>query len=155
QIPAASLPEAGPMSVAIVPNTGGGQPVEPVAELVGVMDAATGQPIARVPLSGAAADDAAVAPAAEALRAGREEPVTRRARRMFALHRLLEERADELARIVSLENGKHIDEAAGEVRRGIEVVELAASSTTLLKGEALSQVAGGVDVAMHRFPLGV
>ena len=53
------------------------------------------------------------------------------------------------------ENGKHLDEARGEVRRGIEVVELAAGMTTLMKGETLDQVARGVDVSMHRFPLGV
>jgi malonate-semialdehyde dehydrogenase (acetylating) / methylmalonate-semialdehyde dehydrogenase len=56
---------------------------------------------------------------------------------------------------VTLENGKHLDEARGELRRGIEVVELAAGMTTLMKGETLDQVAAGVDVSLHRFPLGV
>jgi malonate-semialdehyde dehydrogenase (acetylating)/methylmalonate-semialdehyde dehydrogenase len=87
--------------------------------------------------------------------AWQHEPVTRRARRMFALQALLERELDPLAELVTRENGKHLDEARGEVRRGIEVVELAAGMTTLMKGETLDQVAQGVDVSLHRFPLGV
>jgi malonate-semialdehyde dehydrogenase (acetylating)/methylmalonate-semialdehyde dehydrogenase len=93
--------------------------------------------------------------AAGAFEAWQNEPVTRRARRMFALQAVLERELDSLAELVTRENGKHLDEARGEVRRGIEVVELAAGMTTLMKGETLDQVAHGVDVAMHRFPLGV
>src|SRR5207244_11380092 len=76
-------------------------------------------------------------------------------RRMFGLQVLLERELDQLAELVTRENGKHLDEARGEVRRGIEVVELAAGMTTLMKGETLDQVARGVDVSLHRFPLGV
>ena len=93
--------------------------------------------------------------AAEAFESWQDEPVTRRARRMFGLQVLLERQLDQLAELVTRENGKHLDEARGEVRRGIEVVELAAGMTTLMKGETLDQVARGVDVSLHRFPLGV
>jgi malonate-semialdehyde dehydrogenase (acetylating)/methylmalonate-semialdehyde dehydrogenase len=120
-----------------------------------VPDPATGELLGRVPLSGPSEVDHAVRAAAKAFEAWHDEPVTRRARRMFGLQVLLESALDELAELVTRENGKHLDEARGEVRRGIEVVELAAGMTTLMKGETLDQVAGGVDVSMHRFPLGV
>jgi malonate-semialdehyde dehydrogenase (acetylating)/methylmalonate-semialdehyde dehydrogenase len=120
-----------------------------------VLDPATGELLGRVPLSDAAEVSRAVTSAARAFEGWQEEAVTRRARRMFGLQVLLEERLDELAELVTMENGKHIDESRGELRRGIEVVELAAGMTTLMKGETLDQVASGVDVSMHRFPLGV
>ena len=134
----------------------GGRPVAVEAdERLDVADPATGEVLGRVPLSGPSEVDHAVRVAAEAFEAWQDEPVTRRARRMFGLQVLLEGALDELAELVTRENGKHLDEARGEVRRGIEVVELAAGMTTLMKGETLDQVAGGVDVSMHRFPLGV
>ena len=134
----------------------GGRPVDPkTSERLDVLDPATGEVLGRVPLSGPSEVDQAVQAAAEAFESWQDEPVTRRARRMFGLQALLERQLDELAGLVTRENGKHLDEARGEVRRGIEVVELAAGMTTLMKGETLDQVASGVDVSLHRFPLGV
>jgi malonate-semialdehyde dehydrogenase (acetylating) / methylmalonate-semialdehyde dehydrogenase len=124
-------------------------------ERLDVPDPATGHVLGRVPLSGPSEVDHAVRVAAEAFESWQEEPVTRRARRMFGLQVLLERQLEQLAELVTRENGKHLDEARGEVRRGIEVVELAAAMTTLMKGETLDQVARGVDVSLHRFPLGV
>jgi malonate-semialdehyde dehydrogenase (acetylating) / methylmalonate-semialdehyde dehydrogenase len=124
-------------------------------ERLDVLDPANGELLARVPLSGAGEVDTAVRAAAEAYESWSDEPVTRRARRMFRLQVLLEDELDELAKLVTRENGKHIDESIGELRRGLEVVELAAGMTTLMKGETLDQVAAGVDVSLHRFPLGV
>ncbi|HEY8769109.1 MAG TPA: CoA-acylating methylmalonate-semialdehyde dehydrogenase, partial [Thermoleophilaceae bacterium] len=135
--------------VAGKPTTGNG------GERLDVLDPASGELLTRVPLSGKPEVDVAVRAAAEAFESWREEPVTRRARRMFRLQVLLEDHLDELALLVTRENGKHLDESVGELRRGIEVVELAAGMTTLMKGETLDQVAAGVDVSMHRFPLGV
>jgi malonate-semialdehyde dehydrogenase (acetylating) / methylmalonate-semialdehyde dehydrogenase len=133
-----------------------GQPVAVNGrERLDVLDPATGRTLGQVPLSGPAEIDAAVTSAARAYESWQNEPVTRRARRMFGLQVLLEKELDQLAALVTLENGKHIDEARGELRRGIEVVELAAGMTTLMKGETLDQVASGVDVSLHRFPLGV
>jgi malonate-semialdehyde dehydrogenase (acetylating) / methylmalonate-semialdehyde dehydrogenase len=137
-------------------NFVGGQSVAARAqERLEVLDPATGDVLGLVPLCGSADVDEAVGAAAAAYESWRDEPVTRRARRMFGLQQLLERRLDELAELVTLENGKHLDEARGEVRRGIEVVELAAAMTTLMKGETLDQVAHGVDASLHRFPLGV
>jgi malonate-semialdehyde dehydrogenase (acetylating)/methylmalonate-semialdehyde dehydrogenase len=134
----------------------GGRPVDATTgERLDVLDPATGEVLGRVPLSGASEVDQAVRAAADAFESWQDEPVTRRARRMFGLQTLLEHELDALAQLVTRENGKHLDEARGEVRRGIEVVELAAGMTTLMKGETLDQVARGVDVSLHRFPLGV
>src|SRR5919199_5004079 len=146
----------GEVAVEVIKNLVGGSPVvAEVEEELEVPDPATGELLGRVPLSGTADVDRAVRSAAEAFREWREEPVPRRARRMFRLQVLLEEHMEELAELCTRENGKHVDESKGEIWRGIEVVELAASMTTLMKGETLDQVSQGVDVALYREPLGV
>ena len=147
---------AAPQALREIPNMVGGQPAhfEP-EEWLEVLDPASGEALGRVPLSGPDEVDGATRVAAQAYETWQDEPVTRRARRMFALQAVLERELDQLAELVTRENGKHLDEARGEVRRGIEVVELAAGMTTLMKGETLDQVARGVDVSLHRFPLGV
>ncbi|MDQ3926561.1 MAG: CoA-acylating methylmalonate-semialdehyde dehydrogenase, partial [Actinomycetota bacterium] len=126
-----------------------------VEEELEIPDPATGELLGRVPLSGLADVDQAVQVAAKAFGEWREEPVARRARRMFRLQVLLEEHMEELAELCTRENGKHVDESKGEILRGIEVVELAASITTLMKGETLDQVSQGVDVVLYKEPLGV
>src|SRR5215212_355422 len=142
--------------VEAVRNFVGGGPVAVEAgEELEVPDPATGELLGRVPLSGAEDVDRAVQVAARAFEEWREEPVTRRARRMFKLQVLLEEHLEELAELCTRENGKHVDESKGEILRGIEVVELAASATTLMKGETLDQVSQGVDVVLYKEPLGV
>jgi malonate-semialdehyde dehydrogenase (acetylating) / methylmalonate-semialdehyde dehydrogenase len=139
-----------------IQNIVGGRPADAQTDdRLDVLDPASGEVLGRVPLSGPSEVDQAVRVAATAFQGWQDEPVTRRARRMFGLQTLLERELDQLAELVTRENGKHLDEARGEVRRGIEVVELAAGMTTLMKGETLDQVAHGVDVSLHRFPLGV
>lgn len=118
-------------------------------------DPATGELLGQVPLSSTSDVDRAVGTAHEAFKEWREEPVTRRARRMFRLQVLLEDHLDELCELATRENGKHVEESEAKIRRGIEVVELAASMTTLMKGETLDQVSRGVDVTLYREPLGV
>ena len=148
--------EGGVLAMEVLKNFVGGGPVAVEAgEELEVPDPATGELLGRVPLSGAEDVDRAVQVAARAFEEWREEPVTRRARRMFKLQVLLEEHLEELAELCTRENGKHVDESKGEIWRGIEVVELAASMTTLMKGETLDGVSPGVDVALHREPLGV
>ncbi|HZY65877.1 MAG TPA: CoA-acylating methylmalonate-semialdehyde dehydrogenase [Rubrobacteraceae bacterium] len=137
-------------------NYVGGRGVDVEAEeQLEVPDPATGEVLAQVPLSGETDIDRAVRVAAGAFEEWREEPVTRRARRMFRLQVLLEDHIDELSELATRENGKHVEESEAEIRRGIEVVELAASMTSLMKGETLDQVSRGVDVELHREPLGV
>lgn len=133
---------------------GGRQVATEAKDQLDVPDPATGELLGRVPLSVAADVDRAVRAATEAFEEWREEPVTRRARRMFRLQVLLEDHLGELSELATRENGKHVEESEAEIRRGIEVVELAASMTTLMKGETLDQVSRGVDVALYREPLG-
>ena len=144
------------MTVEVLKNFVGGDLVAAEAEeKLEVLDPATEELLGRVPLSGEEDVEKVVRAASEAFRGWREEPVTQRARRMFRLQVLLEEHLEELAEVATRENGKHFEESEAEIRRGIEVVELAASMTTLIKGETLDQVSRGVDVALYREPLGV
>ena len=134
---------------------GGNRIAVEAEEKLEVPDPATGELLGQVPLSSSSDVDRAVGAAHEAFKEWREEPVTRRARRMFRLQVLLEDHLDELCELATRENGKHVEESEAEIRRGIEVIELAASMTTLMKGETLDQVSRGVDVALYREPLGV
>ena len=99
-----------------------------------VYDPASGEVIERVPLSTRADVDAAVAAAAAAFERWSRTPVMERVRLMFRFKALLEEHVEELAAIVTRHHGKTLDEARGEVRRGIEVVDFACGAPTLLQG---------------------
>jgi len=120
-----------------------------------VPNPATGEILAHVPMSTRQDLDAAVAAAKEAWRTWRETPVPRRARIMFRFQQLLVEHWDELARMVTTENGKTYEDAYGEVQRGIECVEFAAGAPTLLMGSQLPDIATGIESGMYRYPLGV
>ncbi|GAA4150849.1 CoA-acylating methylmalonate-semialdehyde dehydrogenase [Actinomadura keratinilytica] len=120
-----------------------------------VWNPATGQERARVPLASPADVDAAVAAASTALETWRESSLSQRTRIMFAFRELLVKHEDELARLVSAEHGKVIDDARGEIVRGREVVEYACGIAEVLKGGHSDQVSRGVDVHTIRQPLGV
>ena len=125
------------------------RPTEPV------FNPATGERIADTPLSDASDLDRAVTAAEEAFPAWAGTPVVKRCQVLFRFKALLEEHFDELAALVTLENGKDAKDAGGEVRRGIEVVEFACGMPTLLMGETVRDVATGLDNVSYRFPLGV
>jgi malonate-semialdehyde dehydrogenase (acetylating)/methylmalonate-semialdehyde dehydrogenase len=120
-----------------------------------VFDPATGEVQRHVALAEPADVDAAVAVARWAFATWSTTSVTRRARVVFAFRELLAEHTDELARIISSEHGKTLDDARGEVVRGMEVVEFACGIAQLSKGEFSDQVSGGVDLHSFRQPLGV
>jgi len=120
-----------------------------------VYEPASGDVIARVPFATPAEVDAAVAAAARAFPLWRAVPVVERAQVMFRYKQLLEEHNEELARLVSRENGKLIADARGEVRRGIDVVDFACGMPTLLMGETVEGIARGIDSHSVRVPLGV
>ena len=120
-----------------------------------VYDPATGEVIAETPLSTREDVDKAVGAASAAFPDWAATPVVERARVLFRFKMLLEERFEELAALVTLENGKDTKDAAGEVRRGIEVVEFACGMPTLLMGETVRDVARGIDNVSWRYPLGV
>jgi malonate-semialdehyde dehydrogenase (acetylating)/methylmalonate-semialdehyde dehydrogenase len=116
---------------------------------------ATGEMLGHVPLSTAGDVDLAVRAACDAFPEWRRVPSVVRARYFFKLKNLLEEHFDELAAIVTQENGKTLDEARGSVRRGIENVEHACGIPTLMMGDALEDIAPGIDCEFLRQPLGV
>jgi malonate-semialdehyde dehydrogenase (acetylating)/methylmalonate-semialdehyde dehydrogenase len=125
------------------------------SEFLDDVDPATGELLARVPLSTAADVDAAARAARAAQPAWAAVPVAKRARAVFALREALWSNREELARLVTQDMGKALDDARGEVGRGIESVEVACGIPTLLKGENLEGIATGMDVEMWRQPVGV
>jgi malonate-semialdehyde dehydrogenase (acetylating) / methylmalonate-semialdehyde dehydrogenase len=120
-----------------------------------VYNPSRGEIIANTPDSDARTVDQAVQTARKAFRAWADTPVVERARIMFRFAHLLEENFDSLAQMVTREHGKTVDEARGDVRRGIEMVELACSAPSILMGQTLDNVARGIDGQLQRHPLGV
>ncbi len=116
---------------------------------------ATGEVMSRVPLSTKDDVDAAVQAAKAAFPAWSDTPVVERARVMFRFQHLLFQHQDELARMITMENGKNLPEAQAELLRGIEMVEFAAGMPSLLMGETLPNIAKSIDCQVLRFPLGV
>ncbi|WP_394235976.1 CoA-acylating methylmalonate-semialdehyde dehydrogenase [Niallia oryzisoli] len=134
----------------------GGQWIESASEKIEeVPNPATGEVIARIPISTREDLDHAVSVAHEAFKMWRKVAVPRRARILFRYQQLLVENWEELAKLVTLENGKSYAEAYGEVQRGIECVEFAAGIPTLMMGEQLPDIATGVESGMYRYPIGV
>ncbi len=134
----------------------GGSWVDSTAsETYTVRNPASGKALAETPLGGHDDVDRAVSAAREAFPAWRLTPAVERARYLFEFKHLLEANFEELSRIVSQENGKTMPEARGSVRRGIECVEVAAGAPSLLMGQALEDVAAGIDCEAVRQPLGV
>jgi len=120
-----------------------------------VTDPANGQVIATVEFADAAEVDAAVAAAKAAFPEWRATALSRRAEIMFKLRSLLDTNRNEIAHIISQENGKTIADALGEVARGLKNVEYACGVPNLLKGGYSEQSSRGVDVYQIRQPLGV
>ena len=124
-------------------------------DALNVTNPAKGTVIARTPLSTAADVDAAVKAATAAFPAWSETPPAVRARTMFKFKQLLEEHFEEIARIVTTEHGKTLDESRGSVRRGIECVEVACGAPSMLMGYGLENIASSIDCTVMRQPLGV
>jgi malonate-semialdehyde dehydrogenase (acetylating) / methylmalonate-semialdehyde dehydrogenase len=120
-----------------------------------IINPATNEVLGQVPLSSAAEVDAAVRAAAAAFPEWRRTPAEDRIQYLFKLKNLLEENLEELARTITLENGKTVGEAKGELRRAIENVEVACGIPTMMQGRMLEDVARGIDETMIRQPLGV
>ncbi|MCL6633264.1 MAG: aldehyde dehydrogenase family protein, partial [Alicyclobacillus herbarius] len=107
---------------------------------VGVLEVpnpATGERLAEVPLSAPAEVEKAVLAARKAAVEWAAVPVVERARILFRYRDLLERYKEDLAVLVTTENGKNLDDARGEVRRGIEVVEFACGIPTLMMGQTV------------------
>ncbi len=139
-----------------VPNYINGEWIESrSAEWSDVTNPATAKVIATVPLSSSAEVEAAVEAAAAAYPAWRRTPPEDRIQPLFKLKQLLEDHIDELARIITCENGKTFAEGKAELRRAIENVEVACGIPMMMQGYNLEDVARGIDEMMIRQPLGV
>ena len=125
------------------------------SERLSVVNPASGAVMAEIPLSSGAEVDEACRIAAEAFPEWRRTPVGKRVQHLFTLKNLLEEHLDELARLITDECGKTYNESAGELRRGIENVEVACGMPMLMQGTNIEDVATGIDEHMIRQPLGV
>lgn len=120
-----------------------------------VHNPATCEVIAECPDSNNADVDAAVAAAREAFKEWRQVPIMNRAQYMHHFKNIVEERFEEIAKIVVEENGKTIDEARGEVRRGIESIDFAIGMPFLMRNDGLEDISSGIDETTIRQPAGV
>src|SRR5213079_689367 len=155
--------DAAPMSTTESPTAtrlldnyvGGKWTASSSSDALDVTNPATGEVLARVPLSGAADLDAAVTAAREALPAWRAVSTIARARKLFELRERLVARQEDLARSVTSEMGKTIVDARAEVARMIEMVECACAVPTTMQGRVLEDVSRNIDAETIRQPVGV
>lgn len=124
-------------------------------EYLDVTNPATAAVMAEVPLSPGEDVDRAVQQAANAFPDWRHTPVADRIQCLFKLKNLLEENIEAIARIITDECGKTFAESVGEMRRGIENVEVACGMPILIQGYNNEDIARGIDEHMFRQPLGV
>jgi malonate-semialdehyde dehydrogenase (acetylating)/methylmalonate-semialdehyde dehydrogenase len=120
-----------------------------------IVNPATGEVIAQVPMSTPEEVKAAIKAASDAFWEWRETPPSTRVQRLFRLKALLEERYEDLARIIVQENGKSIDEARGEVRRTVEEIDCACGIPTMMKGSIFTGISHGIDMKVVPQPMGV
>ncbi|GIW33207.1 CoA-acylating methylmalonate-semialdehyde dehydrogenase [Meiothermus sp.] len=120
-----------------------------------VWNPATGQQQATVDFASVEELDAAIAVAKEAFKTWRQTPLSRRAEIMFKFRDLVDQNRRKIAELITLEHGKTLADALGEVARGLENVEFATGIPHLLKGGFSEQASRGVDVYQIRQPLGV
>jgi len=133
-----------------------GSPTSGASTRVGpVFNPATGSQTAEVPLASTVDVDKAVRSAKSAFETWRYSSLTQRQNIMFAFRELVAARKLDIAKLLTAEHGKTIDDALGEVQRGLEVIEFACNIARLLKGDFSEQVSTGVDTYTIRQPLGV
>ena len=120
-----------------------------------VTNPATGKLLAEVAYAGAEDVDSAVRSAHEAFLKWRDVPVVDRVQVLYRYKTLLEKHAVELASILTRENGKTADDSKAEVRRAIQMVEVACGMPSLMMGDSLNDIAQGIDCKSIRQPVGV
>ena len=125
------------------------------ASTMPVFDPATGSQESEVLMASVADVDRAVASSLAAFPKWRDTPVTARQRILFKYRELLDANRHEIAKLLTAEHGKTIDDSLGEVQRGLEVVEFACGIPHLIKGDFSEQVSTGVDTLTIRQALGV
>ena len=142
------------MRYADVQNYVGGSFVSPDVPVAEVHDPSSGEVISRVPLSSAREVDAAVRAARAAFPAWSATPIKERVQVFYRYKALLERHLDELAALVTEENGKIAGEARAEVLKSAELTEFACSLPQIAPGEVL-EVSRGVECRVERYPVGV
>jgi malonate-semialdehyde dehydrogenase (acetylating)/methylmalonate-semialdehyde dehydrogenase len=120
-----------------------------------VFNPSTGQVIRQVPLASRETVQQAIDSAKAAFPAWRTTPPAKRAQVMFRFKQLLEQNEGRIARLISEEHGKTLEDAAGELKRGIENVEYACAAPEILKGEYSRNVGPNIDAWSDFQPLGV
>jgi malonate-semialdehyde dehydrogenase (acetylating) / methylmalonate-semialdehyde dehydrogenase len=120
-----------------------------------VFNPATNELVGKVPETSDAEFDDIMATAQKAYEDWRNVPVQQRQRVMLEYQRLIRENTNELAGLITLENGKTIADAKGDVFRGLEVVETACQVAPLLLGDSLAGIGSTIDCISFREPLGV
>ncbi len=125
------------------------------SEYLDVVNPATKELLAKVPLSPASEVNEAARVAAEALPAWRSTPAPDRIQPLFKLKNLLEENFEDISRTITMECGKTIGESRGEMRRAIENVEVACGIPMMMQGDFSEDIASGIDEIMIRQPVGV
>ncbi|KAF8390186.1 hypothetical protein HHK36_024708 [Tetracentron sinense] len=139
-----------------IPNLIGGEFVDSQASTtINVVNPATQEVVSQVPLTTNEEFKAAISAAKRAFPSWRNTPVTTRQRVMFKLQELIRRDIDKLAMNITIEQGKTLKDAHGDVFRGLEVVEHACGMGTLQMGEFVSNVSNGIDTYSIREPLGV
>ncbi len=111
--------------------------------------------IARTPMGGAEDVDRAVQAALKAYPAWRATPPVNRVRFLFTLKNLFEKAFEDLARTITIEHGKALDESSSSVRRAIDNIDMAIGIPTLMQGRSLEDIAVGIDCFTYRQPMGV
>lgn len=140
----------------ILKNYINGEFVDSLAtETMDVINPSTNEVLAQLPIGTQADLDAAVSAAQTAFKSWRKTPPAERAKYIFKFKNLMEAHFEEIARLVTMEHGKTINEARGDVRRGIDNLDVACGIPSLMQGEALEDVGRGIDCTATRRPMGV
>ena len=124
-------------------------------EYLDVENPGTGERLKMVPLSTERDVDKAAGAAHEAFTEWSQTPILERQQYLFKMKRVLEDNLEELARTITLEHGKLLPEARGEMKRAIENIDYAIAAPALMQGRVMMNAAHDVDCEMHYFPEGV
>ena len=138
-----------------IPHLINGEPYRDDGRHAEVFNPATGDAIRRVPLADRATVQLAIDAAKAAFPAWRNTPAAKRAQVMFRFKQLLEQNEGRIAQLISEEHGKTLEDASGELKRGIENVEFACAAPEILKGEYSRNVGPNIDAWSDFQPLGV
>jgi len=151
-----SLSYAGGRIPPTTPNVIGGQWVESSTDRwIDVHNPATNQVVTRVPHSTTTEMEAAVESAKSAFRTWSKTTPLARQQVMFKYQQLIKENLSEVARLITIEQGKTLADAEGDVLRGLQVVENLCANTSLMLGETLPGISKDMDLTSYRVPLGV